>query len=630
MSDPTVVPYGTWISSVSADLIAAGGTRLGHIQADGGDLYWTEGRPAEAGRVVVVRRAADGTIADVNPPPFNARSRVHEYGGGAYLAHGGTLFFASFADNRLYRQDPGGAPQPITPPLDARYADMVFDTQRNALICVCENHAAEGEPSNFIASIPALGGHPTPLVTGRDFVMAPRLSPDGTQLAWLAWDHPNMPWDAAELWLADVSPDGLLRNQRMIAGGLGDSCCQPEWSPDGTLYVVAERTGWWNLYRVSGDTLDPLCPLEAEFSVPQWVFGITTYAIAADGSIFCTYGSNGVWQLARLDPATKTLTTIPTPFRRVDSLRVAGDRLACIGSSVAEPPAVALIDLATGAAERVRRASEIALDPQLIAIARPVTFPSAGGNSAYGFFYPPTNPAFRAPPGELPPLIVMSHGGPTGDARDTFSLGVQYWTSRGFAVLDVNYRGSTGFGRVYREQLDGQWGIADVDDCCAGALWLAAERLVDRERMAITGGSAGGYTTLACLTFRDVFKAGASHFGIGDLEAMVRDTHKFESRYLDRLVAPYPERRDIYLERSPIHHVSALESPVIFFQGLDDKIVPPNQAEEMVAALRAKGVPVEYVVFEGEGHGFRKAENIRRTLEDELAFYGKVFGFSQG
>jgi dipeptidyl aminopeptidase/acylaminoacyl peptidase len=440
----------------------------------------------------------------------------------------------------------------------------------------------------------------------------------------MAWDHPNMPWDAAELWVAPIAADGALGEARMLAGGPGDSVCQPEWSPDGRLYFVAERTGWWNLYRAPSDLAgepEALCPMEAEFGEPHWVFGDSTYAFDGPGRIVCCYRQGGTAHLATLDTRSGALAELPAPFTEVGYLRVAGGAALFIGAAPEWPGAVVRLDLASGRVEELRRSRELAVTSGYISAPRQVEFPTEGGRTAFGVFYAPKNQDYAAPPGELPPLLVMSHGGPTGATAATLDLKVQYWTSRGIAVLDVNYGGSTGYGREYRERLDGQWGVVDVDDCCNGARWLAAQGLVDGERMAITGGSAGGYTTLAALTFRDVFRAGASYYGIGDLEAMTRDTHKFESRYLDRLIGPYPERRDLYLERSPIQHVSALECPVIFFQGLEDKIVPPNQAEAMVAALRSKGLPVAYLAYAGEQHGFRKAENIIRSLESELYFY---------
>ena len=627
MGQPTIAPYGAWRSPITADLIVAGALRLGQIQADGQDIYWTEGRASEGGRVVVVRRTPDGQVTDVTPPGFNARTRVHEYGGGAFLAHRGVVFFANFADQRLYRQDPGAEPRPLTPPGGFRYADMVFDERRDRLICVCELHEGGGEPKNFLAAVPAQGGAPVPLAEGRDFYAAPRLSPNGARLAWMAWDHPNMPWDAAELWVADLGPDGTLSEARMIAGGAGDSVCQPEWSPDGTLYFVAERSGWWNLYRLRVGEVEPIYPMEAEFGQPHWSFGGSTYAFDGAGRIICTYTQGGSSYLAQIDLASGRLHPIASPYTAISSLRVADGAALFLGGAPGRPSGVIRLTLPTGTSgegmriEELRLSRPLAVDTAYISEPKPVEFPTTGGRTAHGFFYQPRNPDYQAPPGEKPPLLVMSHGGPTGATSSALNLSVQYWTSRGFAVLDVNFGGSTGYGRAYRERLDGQWGIVDVDDCCNGARWLAEQGLVDGERMAITGGSAGGYTTLAALTFRKVFKAGASYYGVGDLEALARDTHKFESRYLDRLIGPYPERRDLYVERSPVHHVDLLECPVIFFQGLEDEIVPPNQAEAMVAALQAKGLPVAYLAYEGEQHGFRKAENIKRSLEAELFFY---------
>ncbi|MEN9936588.1 MAG: hypothetical protein RLZZ387_3167 [Chloroflexota bacterium] len=630
MSQPQVAPYGAWRSPITADLIASSSVRLGQVQVDGGDVYWTEGRPAEGGRVVVVRTRG-GAASDVTPPGFSARTRVHEYGGGSFLPHRGVVYFANDADQRLYRQDPGAEPLPITPPLPMRYADMAADERRGRLVLVCESHADQArEPENFLAAVPADGGHPTPLHQGRSFYAAPRLSPDGARLAWLAWDHPHMPWDAAELWLADVTPDGLLSGARMVAGGEGDSACMPQWSPDGTLTFVAERTGWWNLYRLRDGKVEPICPMEAELGEPMWSFGGSTYAFDGPGRIVCAFSRDGHDHLATIDAATGALTPIAVAFSEVSYLRAQGGAAVFLGGAPDRPTAVVRLELAGGALAELRRGSEAAVDPGYISLPEPVEFPTTGGRTAYGFFYPPRNRDYAAPEGERPPLLVMSHGGPTGDTSVARRLDIQFWASRGIAVLDVNYGGSTGYGRAYRERLDGQWGVVDVDDCCNGARWLAEQGRVDGERMAITGRSAGGYTTLSALAFRDVFKAGASYYGIGDLAAMVKDTHKFESRYLDRLVGPYPERADLYAERSALQHVGALECPVIFFQGLEDKVVPPNQAEMMVAALRAKGQPVAYLAFEGEQHGFRRAETIRRAIEAELYFYSRVFGFELG
>ncbi len=457
----------------------------------------------------------------------------------------------------------------------------------------------------------------------------PRLSPDGTWLAWLSWNHPNMPWDAAELWVAPLREDGSPGTAERIAGGPDDAAFQPEWGPDGALYFVAERTGWWNLYRWHAGNVEALCPMEAEFGLPLWVFSARTYAVESAGRLVCTYIERGEEKMATLDVEHRTLTPLTLPFSDFgfSGPRAADGRVVFIGASANTPSTLVMLDLASGALTTLRRSMDIQIDPGYISTPQVVEFPTEGGVTAFGFYYPPHNRDFRAPEGEKPPLLVLSHGGPTGATSASFDVGIQFWTSRGIAVMDVNYGGSTGFGRAYRQRLDGRWGIVDVDDCCNAATYLAAQGLADPARLIIAGGSAGGYTTLAALTFRQVFKAGASYYGVSDLEALARDTHKFESRYLDRLIGPYPERIDLYHARSPIHHIEQLNCPVIFLQGLEDRVVPPDQSERMAAALRAKGIPVAYLAFEGEQHGFRKAETIMRALEAELYFYSRILGF---
>ncbi|MHB1006900.1 MAG: dipeptidyl-peptidase 5 [Chloroflexota bacterium] len=630
MATPTVAPYGSWHSPITSELIVSRALGIGEVAFDGKDTYWLESRPLAGGRNVLVRRTADGTIADVTPPPFNVRTTVHEYGGGAFAVADGTVYFANFADQRLYRQAPGEAPAPLTPEALLRYADGVVDARRGRSIWVRESHSVPGEAKNSIVSVSLADGDTgTVLVAGHDFYASPRLSPDGSRLAWLAWNHPNMPWDGCELWVADVTDDGNLAHAARIAGGEGESIFQPEWSPDSLLHFVSDRTGWWNLYRWRDGQAEPLTPMEAEFGLPQWVFGMSTYAFAATDKIVCTYLAAGRGNLGLLDTRNGKLMPVQSPYTDFDdNVRAAPGFAVFSAGSPTEPLALVRFDLATGDLTVLRRSTDLAVDPGYIAAAQAVAFPTTDGRTAYGFYYPPQNRDFAAPSGEKPPLIVKSHGGPTAATGTALRLNTQFWTSRGFAVLDVNYGGSTGYGRAYRERLDGQWGIVDVDDCVNGAKYLAEQGLVDSERLAITGGSAGGYTTLAALTFRDIFRAGSSHYGVSDLEALARDTHKFESRYLDRLVGPYPARRDIYVERSPINFVDRLATPTIFFQGLEDKVVPPDQAERMVGALRAKGVPVAYLPFPGEQHGFRKADNIKRALDAELYFYGRIFGFT--
>jgi dipeptidyl aminopeptidase/acylaminoacyl peptidase len=625
---PTISPYGSWKSPITADLVGGGEVGLEQVRCDGDDIYWIERRAQEGGRKVIVRRANDGSVSDVTPAGFNARTRVHEYGGGDYSIANGTIVFSNFADQSLYLQNIGDEPQPLTPAENRRYADGQIDRRRNFIFCVREDHTGAGEAVNTIARVDLNGGNAGEIVVSEnDFYSSPRLSPDGSQLAWLSWHHPNMPWDSTELWVGKLSDGGSVTEKEKIAGGVDESIYQPEWSPNGVLHFVSDRTGWWNLYRWRENHVEALCPMEAEFGQPQWVFGGSLYCFASESQIVCSYTKNGNDYLATLDTKTKTLRDIELPFSAISQLRTKENRVVFIGASATETSAIVALDLSTKKFEVLRRSRETTVDAGYLSEARAIEFPTERSLTAHGYFYAPTNRDYAAPANEKPPLLVMSHGGPTSSSSGSLKYSIQYWTSRGIAVLDVNYGGSSGYGRAYRERLNGQWGIVDVDDCVNGARYLAERGEVDANRLAIRGGSAGGYTTLCALTFRDAFKAGASHYGISDLEALAKDTHKFESRYLDRLIGPYPERRDLYVERSPIHFTDRLNCSMIIFQGLEDKVVPPNQAEKMVEAVRAKKLPVAYLTFEGEQHGFRKAENIKRVLEAELYFYSKVFGF---
>lgn len=635
MAQTKTAPYGSWKSPLTSELIVRGAVGLTQVVLDGEDAYWIEVRPGEGGRSVIVRRGADGANLDITPVGFNARTRVHEYGGGDFTVADGMIYFSNFADGRLYLQAPGVGPRPLTPAgVDMRHADMVVDRGRQRLICVREDHTVEGrEAVNTLVGIELDGDAAEDtggrvLVSGSDFYSSPRLSPDGRRLAWLSWNHPNMPWDGCELYVGEFGHDGSLQKIERVAGGGSESIFQLQWSPDSTLYFVSDRSGWWNLYRSgSNGRVEPLCEMQAEFGLPQWIFGMSTYAFESGESIICTYTERGTMRLARLDTATGKLEPIETPYTDITFLRASSGRAVFRAGSPTETGRIVSIDLATSQTTVLRRVSDVTIDDGYLSIPQAVEFPTTDGQTAHAFFYPPRNRDYTAPPGERPPLLVKSHGGPTAAASTTLRLEIQYWTSRGVSVLDVNYGGSTGYGRVYRERLRGQWGIVDVDDCVNGARYLIERNEVDEQRCTITGSSAGGYTTLCALTFRDLFKAGASHYGVSDCEALAKETHKFESRYLDGLIGPYPERADLYRERSPIHFTDRLACPVIFFQGLEDKIVLPNQAEMMVEALQAKKLPVAYVPFAGEQHGFRRAENIRRALDGELHFYSRVFGF---
>jgi dipeptidyl aminopeptidase/acylaminoacyl peptidase len=629
--DTNIKPYGSWKSPITSSAIVSESVSLNQPAIDGDDIYWLEMRPSERGRNVIVRRDPTGETMDAIPQSFNARTRVHEYGGGDYVVYKGLICFSNFSDQRLYKQLPGQAPQPLSPEVDLRYAEALVDEPRKRLICVREDHTVAGrEAVNTLVSVNldgAMDGGEV-LLSGNDFYSTPRLSQDGSRLAWLTWNHPNMPWDETELWVGEFATSGSLVNTKLIAGGHQESIFQPEWSPDGRLYFVSDRSGWWNLYCVgpSGE-IEPVIEVNAEFGMPQWVFGMSSYAFESADRIVCSYYERGVSRLATIDMQTRKLQLIDTDYNDISYVRASPGQAVFRAGSPTQSLSIVRLDLTTGDFEELRRSNNLTIDPGYISVPRPIEFPTSGGLTAHGFFYPPQNRDYRAPDSELPPLLVKSHGGPTSATTMAQSLNIQYWTSRGIAVLDVNYGGSTGYGRPYRERLKGNWGVVDVDDCVNGARFLAGRGEVDGNRLMITGGSAGGYTTLCALTFRDDFKAGASHYGVSDAEALARDTHKFESRYLDGLFGPYPERRDIYYERSPVNFAERLSCPTIFFQGLEDKVVPPNQAEMMVEALRKKGVPVAYVPFEGEQHGFRQAKNIQRALDGELYFYSRVFGF---
>ncbi len=627
-----LAPYGAWASPISAELLTRGQVGLQAPCLHRSGAYWLEARPEEAGRTVLVRAGEHG-VAELTPAPFNVRTRVHEYGGGAYVVGDDVVLAVNFADQRLYRLSPDAPPQALTPASDRRlrYADCALDPARGRVIAVREDHRAAGEPANELVAISLTGSADDPgrlLASGHDFVSAPAVSPDGRQLAWLAWDHPSMPWDGTGLWLADIAADGSLGAPRLVAGGPAESLVQPGWSPDGSLFVVSDRSGWWNLHRVTPAGLTPVCPMAAEFAGPAWSFGARSYGFLSASTLVVAYTDGSEGRLARLDVGSGRLTPLTLPYADFANLTVAAGRILVRAAAPDRPSAILLIDPATGGHEVLREAGAMPVGQDQLSLPQAIDFPSEDGATAHAFYYPPRNPACAAPAGTRPPLIVKSHGGPTGRSSSALDLSVQFWTSRGFALCDVNYGGSTGYGRAYRARLDGRWGEVDVLDCIAAARHLVAAGLAEPAQLAITGGSAGGFTTLAALTFHDVFKAGASHYGVSDLEALARDTHKFESRYLDRLIGPYPARAELYRARSPIHHVDRLACPIIFFQGLEDAVVPPNQAEMMVAALRRKGLPVAYLTFAGEQHGFRQAATIQTVRLAELTFYGRVFGFA--
>jgi dipeptidyl aminopeptidase/acylaminoacyl peptidase len=628
-SQKTVAQFGSWKSPISTDLIVADSVRLGQLRVMGSDIWWTEGRPRQEGKTFLVRSTADGGCCDMTDAAFNVKSRANEYGGGDFLLADGLAYFCNNEDQRIYRLLLGEKPLALTMGGAFRYADAIHDARRRRLIAVREDHTdATREAVYTLVAIDLATGQEMVLQSGCDFYSSPRLDRAGSSLAWLSWNHPEMPWDGTQLWCAGVNDDGTLQTPTLISGGANESIFQPEWSPDGVLHFVSDRSGWWNLYRQLDGQAQALCPMAAEFGEAQWIFGMSTYAITDDGRVICSYLQNGRAQLAVIDVKGSGFEPIPTPFHTISDVQVGPGFVAFSAGSPSLPKCIVKLDLQSHAWKILRKANDIAIDDATLSTPEAIEFPTENGVTAHAFFYSPRNADFQGPPDARPPLLVMTHGGPTAMTNATLNVTIQYWTSRGFAVVDVNYGGSSGYGRTYRQRLNGQWGVVDVDDAVNAARYLVQRGEVDGGKLAIRGSSAGGYTTLCALTFRKVFSAGASYYGIGDLETLAGDTHKFESRYMDSMVGPYPSQKQTYFERSPINFIEQLDSPLILFQGLKDKVVPPNQAQSMFDAVKAKGLPVAYICFEEEGHGFRQAANIKRSLDAELYFYGKVFGFA--
>ena len=625
---PIPKAYGSWPSPISAELITRAAPGLNFVQSHEQCLYWVESRPWDAGRCVIMQRNEQDKIIDLLPSPFSHHSSVHEYGGMAYTIHNAYLYFVNAADQRIYRQhlDTLGTPIAITQKGPWRFADLIVDAQHQRLIAVCEEHQDQQEAENYLVTIALNDDRASikKLQSGADFYAYPRLSPDQTRLCWIQWSHPNMPWDSSELCLANLSQTGISK-PRVIAGSQGNEAIfQPHWSPDNYLYFVSDKTNWWNIYRFDGSKYMPVLALDGEFAAPLWQFGMATYDFIDTNTIACLWTDKGLWHSGFIDIATAQLSPIISPYSSMHALTCHQGCLYTIAGSAASPNQLISIDQEAVITSIYAPAT---LDVETTNLAEPASifFPSGNHQMVHAFFYHPTSASYCGQANELPPVIVMCHGGPTGATDSGLNLKLQYWTSRGFAVVDINYRGSTGFGRTYRQALGSAWGLADVEDTQNAVHYLAQQQKIDAQRCLIRGGSAGGYTVLSALTFTDTFKAGASLYGIGDLETLATDTHKFESRYLDSLIGPYPERKDIYIARSPIHHAEGLNCPVIFLQGLEDKVVPPNQAEMMVELLRSKGIKVAHVTFADEGHGFRKAKNIIQAMEAELAFYQQVF-----
>ena len=622
----TAKPYGSWPSTLSAELITRAAPGLNFLQSHGERLFWVESRPWEAGRNVIMCREGDGSTRDLLPAPFSHQSRVHEYGGMAYAMDDSHLYFVNAADQRIYQLALAQDKQPVAiTAAGSRFADLVIDQARQQLIAVGETHHDNREPENTLVSIDLADGSLSTLVSGADFYAFPRISPDSKQLCWIEWQHPNMPWDSTQLWLANFS-DGGLSDKMLVAGAdNNEAIFQPQWSPDNQLYFVSDKNNWWNIYRIENGSSQPVLEIEAEFATPLWQFGMTSYDFIDADTIACVYTKNGIWHSGFIDIQSGQLNTIKCQYSSMQAVTCHQDKLYLVAGAAALPSE--LISISRHAkVTSIYSPATLALAPENLSEPQSILFASGRDNQpVHAFYYPPTNANYCGIEGELPPVIALCHGGPTGATDSGLNLKLQYWCNRGFAVVDINYRGSTGFGRTYRHSLAGAWGIADVEDTQHAIRYLTEQQMIDPQRCLIRGGSAGGYTVLSALTFTDTFQAGASLYGIGDLETLAKDTHKFESRYMDSLIGPYPERRDIYLQRSPIHHAEGLNCPVIFLQGLEDKVVPPNQAEMMVKLLEEKGIKVAHVTFPDEGHGFRKANNIIHAMESELAFYRDVF-----
>ena len=632
MNIKTPKAFGSWPSPISAELITRAAPGLNCIQSHNDSLYWVESRPWEGGRNVIMCRQSDGSIKDLLPKPYSHSSRVHEYGGMAYALTDSNLYFVNASDQRIYKVDLNGEnePAPITGLSRQRFADLMIDHKHQRLIAVCEEHQGEQEPENYLVAISLTCENPSvrKLQSGADFYAYPRISPDQTTLCWIQWQHPNMPWDCTQLWQATINSDGSLSNKILVAGEAdNEAIFQPQWSPDNQLYFVSDKDNWWNIYRSENGSCRAVLEIEAEFATPLWQFGMSTYDFIDGQTIGCLWTDKGFWQSGFIDIPSGQLTKIDCQYSSMHAACCFQGSLYMVAGAAALPSEIISVNGTTMTS--IYAPATLDIDPNNLSQPQSILFPAADGQQVHAFFYPPTNATYGGAEHERPLVIALCHGGPTGATDSGLNLKIQYWTSRGFAVVDINYRGSTGFGRTYRQSLAGVWGIADVEDSQNAINYLAAEKKIDPERCIIRGGSAGGYTVLSALTFTDTFKAGASLYGIGDLETLATDTHKFESRYLDSLIGPYPERKDVYTARSPINHADGLNCPVIFLQGLEDKVVPPNQAEMMVKLLEDKGIKVGHVTFPDEGHGFRKAANIIRAMESELDFYTDVFNLAE-
>lgn len=615
--------YGSFQSSISAEKVASKSVRFSDVQIQNKNIYFLESQPLEKGRTALVKSSLKKEAKQLTSPEFNIRTRVHEYGGGAFLAVEEFVFFIHDSDQDIYQLSKDGSITRITNQPSYRYAEINYDKRSHRIFAVREDHTNEQDVKNVIVVISLETKKEKVLIEGEDFYSNPSVNEEGTHFTYLSWSHPSMPWDTTSLWVCELTQKGIVKEKRRIAGKEDESIFQPRWHQN-DLYFISDRTGWWNLYRYKDQMVQPLWEKQAEFGLPQWVFGLSTYDVIDEDHLICTFFEKGKQQIGQWTISQQSFSKFEIPYESFQYVQVEKDLLVCIAASTSEPASVIAYDFKKNQLYTIRKSEQESIDPKCFSKPIFITCPSNEGE-VYAFFYPPKNDNYEMPTQEKPPLIVKCHGGPTSFSGDNLSYQVQYWTSRGFAFVDVNYGGSTGFGRAYRERLKRNWGIVDVQDCVSVVKYLERQGWIDPKRVAIRGGSAGGYTTLACLAFTQQFSAGTSYYGVSDLQMLTKDTHKFESRYLDGLIGLYPEEKDIYRQRSPIHHIDQINSPVLLLQGEEDRVVPPDQSEKMFLALKKKKIPTAYLLFAQEQHGFRKSENIQKALEAEYYFYTKVF-----
>jgi dipeptidyl aminopeptidase/acylaminoacyl peptidase len=609
-----IAKYGSWLSPINAKIISEETVTFSEINLKDGTVYWLELRPWQKGRVALMSYNKM-LKKELLPEKYSVKSKINEYGGGALLVTKNKIYFVNYDDQQIYCREQNGSIKKITSIDNVRFADGCFNYQDESLYYVMEDHR-DKKVKNSIVKI-TVDGCVKEFAAGNDFYSNPRISPDGKELAYITWNHPNMPWDGTELWVVDLTSG----QKKLIAGGVSESVLDPKWSPDGQLYYVSDRNGWWNLYRAK--SLEPVVKIEGEFVLPPWELGSSLIGFSGK-DIYCSYVQNAVNKFLRIFP-NDNIRFRNLPFTRIDGLAADKNYVALIAVSPQLPISIILFDKKTDKFKIIRRGSTVKIDPQNIAEPISIEFPTTNGQKAYAFYYAPKNKNYKAPKDELPPLIVMCHGGPSYHVTPSYSWNILFWTSRGYAVVDVNYGGSTGYGKAYRERLNGQWGIVDVDDCTNAAIYCVEHGLADKNRLAIEGGSAGGFTVLSSMIAKNNFKVGANYYGVTDLLLMLKETHKFESNYFDKLIGPFPLCKQLYIERSPVNNIDKIKNSVIIFQGGKDAIVPPSQSQIIYDSLVAKKIPTAYLLFKDERHGFDIAENIQKALEAQLYFFSKIF-----